>query len=329
MDSVLTVTVFDHLRETSVEDEVLAGVANVRILGQGWSRAEALASSDAILMWHIDRLQAAEIEALGAARIIQRVGVGFDNVDLAAARARGIPVCNVPDYGTEDVADHAMALMLALTRSTWAYGLGVLRDADGWSWFKAGRANRRLRGAHLGLVGAGRIGTAVALRATAFGMRVSFYDPYKADGHEKAIGVERVRALHDLADCGVVSLHAPLTPETNGMIDAAFWRASDRPITLINTARGPIVDERALCEAFSRGRVNGVGTDVLEREPLTPQTPLGALLEREPAAARDILITPHAAFFCPEAYRELRRKAAENVRRCLVDQSHRNVVNTA
>lgn len=326
---MLRVTVFDHLQETSVEDEVLAGVATVRILGDEWSRAEALASSDAILMWHIDRLAAGEIGALGATKIIQRVGVGFDNVDLAAARARGIPVCNVPDYGTEDVADHAMALMLALTRSTWAYGVGVLAGPHGWSWFKAGRANRRLRGAHLGLVGAGRIGTAVALRAKAFGLRVSFYDPYKADGHDKAIGVERVRALEDLAACDIVSLHTPLTPETRRMIDARFWQASDRPLTLINTARGPIVDEEALCEAFVRGRVNGFGTDVLEREPLSGETPIGRLLDERPDASRDILITPHAAFFCPEAYRELRQKAAENVRRCLVDGTHRNIVNPA
>jgi lactate dehydrogenase-like 2-hydroxyacid dehydrogenase len=324
---VLIVTVFDHLQESSVESEVLAGVADVHILGQDWSRADALRSSDGILMWHIDRLPADEIGALGATRIIQRVGVGFDNVDLVAARERNIAVCNVPDYGTEDVADHAMALMLALSRSIWAYGLAVREDADGWSWFKAGRANARLRGLHLGLVGAGRIGTAVALRAKAFGLRVSFYDPYKADGHEKAIGVERVRSLQELAGCDIVSLHTPLTQETRGMIDEAFLRASDRPMTLINTARGPIVDEEALCEAYRRGRVNGLGTDVLEREPLGAETPIGRLLKETPGAARDILITPHAAFFCPQAYRELRQKAAENVRRCLVDGSHRNIVN--
>lgn len=322
-----TVTVFDHLEESSVEAEVLADVATVRIIGQNWSREEALASSDGILMWHVDRLQANEIQALGRAQIIQRVGVGFDNVDLAAARARDIAVCNVPDYGTEDVADHAMALILALSRSLWAYGLAVLQDADGWSWFKAGGANGRLRDRHLGLVGAGRIGTAVALRAKPFGLRVSIYDPYKPDGYEKAIGVNRVRSLNELAACDILSIHTPLTSETHHMIGDAFWRASEHRTAVVNTARGPILDEQALCDAYRRGRVTGIGTDVLEREPISTATPLGKLLKESPVAARDILVTPHAAFFCPEAYRELRQKAAENVRRCLVDRSHRNVVN--
>lgn len=324
---MFTVTVFDHLEESSVETEVLADVACVRILGQDWSRPEALAASDGILMWHIDRLPADEIRALDRARIIQRIGVGFDNVDLAAARARNIAVCNVPDYGTEDVADHTMALILALSRSLWSYGLAVLQDPDGWSWFKAGRANARLRGLHLGLVGAGRIGTAVALRAKPFGLRVTMYDPYKPDGYEKAIDVNRVRSLHELAQCDMLSIHTPLTPETHGMIDDAFWRLSDHPMALVNTARGPIVDEQTLCDAYRRGRVTGIGTDVLEREPLSSDTPLGRLLKETPGAVRDILVTPHAAFFCPQAYRELRQKAAENVRRCLVDGSHRNIVN--
>lgn len=324
---MFTVSVFDHLQEASVETSVLGDIARVRLVGPDWPRDEALAASDGLLMWHIDRLSSDDIRALARARIIQRVGVGFDNVDLAIARERNIPVCNVPDYGTEDVADHAITLMLCLARSVWAYGLAVKEDADGWSWFKAGRANARLRDRHLGLVGAGRIGTAVALRAKAFGMRVTFYDPYKPEGHHKAIGVDRVRELGELAECDILSIHAPLTAETRGMIGDPFFGASERPITVINTARGSIVDERALCGAYRRGRVNGIGTDVLEIEPVSPAAGLGQLLRETPEAARDILITPHAAFFCPEAYQELRRKAAENVRRCLVDGSHRNIVN--
>ena len=323
-----TVTVLDHLQECSVETEVLREVARVRVVGEpGVTRDDALRNSDAIMLWHIERLTADDVKQLDRARLIQRVGVGFDNVDLVAARARSIPVCNVPDYGTEDVADHAMALVLALARGIWAYGRSVIERPDGWSWFSGGRANARLRGQRFGLVGAGRIGTAVAMRARAFGLSVVFYDPYVPDGYEKAIGVDRVRSLAELGECDILSIHAPLTAETHGFIDEAFWRLSDRPVTFVNTARGPIVDEQALCEAYRRGRVAGIGVDVLEHEPLGPETPLGRLLEVLPNASHDIIVTPHAAFFSAEAYLDLRRKAAENVRRFLVDGSHRNVIN--
>lgn len=326
---MLRVTVLDHLEETSVEQDILRGIADVRPLADsGWSRDEAIASSDALMMWHIDRLTAGDIDRIGRARIIQRVGVGFDNVDLAAARARSLPVCNVPDYGTEDVADHAVALMLSLARGLWSYGLAVRHDgAAGWSWHRGGRGNIRLRGLTLGLVGAGRIGTAVALRAKVFGMRVVIYDPYVPDGYEKAIGVDRVRTLHELAEADILSVHTPLTPETRGMIDAQFFAASKRAMMVINTARGPIVSEGALCDAYRRGRVSGIGLDVLESEPLQDSSNLACLLRDLPKAAADVLITPHSAFFSPQAYHELRSKAAENVRRCLLDGTHRNIVN--
>ncbi len=324
---MLTVTVLDHLREVSVEEDVLRDVARVRLLGPDWTREEAMRASDGLLLWHIGQLNAGDIGTMERARIIQRAGVGFDNVDLAAARARGIAVCNVPDYGTEDVADHTMAFMLALARGLWAYGRNVLEDPlTGWNWFKAGRANARLRGQRLGLIGMGRIGSAVALRARVFGLHVTVFDPYVGDGYEKALGVERVRSLRELAGCDIISIHAPLTPETRGMIDRAFWSASDRPAVLINTARGPIVHEEDLCDAYRRGRVVGIGVDVLQEEPLRPTGALGHLMETMPEATRDIIVTPHAAFFSPQAYEELRRKAAENVRRCFVDGSHRNLV---
>ncbi|MBI2320748.1 MAG: hypothetical protein HYU88_01265 [Chloroflexi bacterium] len=185
---------------------------------------EVWASADAVLAWHDLRYPAALLAKLRRCRVIVRIGVGYDNVDLEAAGRLGIAVCNVPDYGTADVADHAMALLLALARGVYAFSERVRAADDNWHWQAAGPL-RRLAGSTLGIVGLGRIGTAVALRAKAFGMRVAFYDPYLPDGQDKALGVERCDALDELlGQADAVSIHTPLTDETRGMADGGRRR---------------------------------------------------------------------------------------------------------
>ena len=225
------------------------------------------ASAHAILAWHDLQFTAVVITKLERCRVIVRVGVGFDNVDLQAAGRRAISVCNVPDYGTADVADHTIGLMLTLARGIYAFSEQVRASNDNWHWNAAGTLHR-LAGATLGIIGLGRIGTAVALRARAFGMRVVFYDPYIPDGQDKALGVTRCYELFDLLpQADVVTIHTPLTPETQRMADAAFFARLRPGAILINTARGPIVDFDALTEALRSGRLRGAGLDVLPREP--------------------------------------------------------------
>src|SRR5437773_6798759 len=167
---------------------------------------------DAFMFYHPMPLTERTIERMRACKVIVRCGVGYDNVDIAAARRRGIPVVNVPDYGTEEVADSAIALTLALTRGVHLL-TSRMRRREPWT-FTQGRPLHRLRGRTFGIVGLGRIGTATALRAKALGMDVLFHDPYVADGRDKALGVRRAEALGELlAQSFVVSLHCPLPAE--------------------------------------------------------------------------------------------------------------------
>lgn len=187
-----------------------------------------IADAAGLLVWHDIRIGAATLSALKQCRVLVRIGVGFDNVDREAAARLGIPVCNVPDYGTEDVADHAIAMLLALVRSLPQLGAEVRSTPPRWN-ARSPRRSPRLRGMTFGVVGLGRIGTATALRAKAFGMEVIAFDPYIQDGRDKAIGVHRADSLGELvAQADVLSLHTPLTPETRGMVNAELRAPAGR-----------------------------------------------------------------------------------------------------
>src|SRR6187431_985608 len=205
-----------------VEQKILGDLAEVVPLDvsseeQLWGRVEDAA---AIMVYHTLKMTPATIGRLQGCKLIVRCGVGYDNVDYVFARSRGIPVANVPDYGNEEVADSAIGMMLALTRGI-AFQNAFLRPA-GSSWrYEHVAPLYRLRGRTFAILGLGRIGTAAATRAKALGMDVAFYDPYKPDGYDKALGVRRVETLAELlSQAFVLSCHSPLTPETRNIIDA-------------------------------------------------------------------------------------------------------------
>ena len=289
---------------------------------------ETWSSCDAILAWH--ELQYSEniIKKLSRCKVIVRIGVGIDNVDIEAAGRQGIMVCNVPDYGTTDVADHTMGMILSLSRGIYAYSELLRTDRDNWYWEAAGEL-LRLSERRLGIIGLGRIGTAVALRAKAFGMSVSFYDPYIPDGKDKALDLTRYDDLFNLlANADVVSIHTPLTSETYRMANAAFFSQLKQNAILINTARGKIVDFDALMDVLKSGRLMAAGLDVLPEEPLNTDHPLIRDWQaRKEWIAYRLIITPHSAFFCNEAYREMRMKAALEAKRVLEGKMPRNCVN--
>lgn len=267
--------------------------------------------------------------AFPKARIAVRSGVGFDNIDTAGWGARNIPACNVPDYGTTEVADHALALMLALTRGTSAYP-AVLREEGGNGW-NFGRAPlvRRHRRATFGIVGLGRIGLAAARRAAAFDMDVVFYDPHLLSGVDLSTGYERVHSLAELMGrSDVVSIHAPLNDETRNLIDGAALAAAKPGLILVNTARGPIVDLDALEQAMRAGTVAGAGLDVLANEPGDLAHPLFQAWRADEAWIRDrLVVTPHAAFYSPASMIDLRLKSVEVVVAYLRDGRLTNCVN--
>jgi D-3-phosphoglycerate dehydrogenase len=292
--------------------------------------AEALAACDAMVVWHEMKVDRPLLATLKRCRIIVRAGVGFDHIDLEAAAERGIPVCNTPDYGTSEVADHAMALMLALRRGIVSYHQHLVANPQAGFDYKLAPLVGRLRGRSFGIVGLGRIGTATALRAKAFGMRVVAYDPLVSRGTEIALGVERVESLAELlAASDVVSLHCPLTPETRGMINRETLRHMRRSAILINTARGAIVDTDAVLDALRDGSLAGAGLDVLPAEPPGADDALSlAYAGRLDGLAGDrLILTPHAAWSSPESVADARRLAVETALIYLREGKLRNLVN--
>jgi phosphoglycerate dehydrogenase-like enzyme len=292
--------------------------------------ARSLSRCDGLVVWHEMPIDERLIARLDRCRIIVRAGVGFDHVDLAAAERAGIPVCNTPDYGTSEVADHAIGLMLALRRGIVTYQEELEKDPRGGFDYTRAPLVRRLRGRTFGVVGLGRIGTAAALRAKAFNMRVLAYDPYVSRGVEIAVGVNRVESLEELlADSDVVSLHCPLTPETRGAIDAAALACMRTDTILVNTARGAIVDIPALIDALRRGVIAGAGLDVLPVEPPAEDDPLALALSDLAGCglAGRLIVTPHAAWSSPESVEDARRLAVETAVVYLRHGRLRNLVN--
>ena len=331
MGAQLLVVITDFLHdELQLERRILGETAAVTALGahDEDELVGRIEQADALIVYHEVAVRRKTIARLEHCKLIVRGGVGVDNVDVEFARQRGIPVANVPDYGSEEVADTAIGMTLALARGVHFFN-SRLRAAKGvWSYEQVVPL-ARLRGGTFGVVGLGRIGTAVALRAKALGMGVVFYDPYKPDGYDRALGVRRAETLEELLSQSlVVSLHCPLTDETRQMIDAAAIARMPRASYLVNTARGGVVDTRALPEAIASGQLAGAGIDVLEQEPPPEDDPL-LVAWRDPnhAAHHRLILNPHAAFYSEEGLLDIRRKSAEACRRALLGLPLRNVVN--
>jgi len=322
----------DSRFQTLELEQQVAG-ADVTFINPRQNRFEAIDRSawetcDAVVV-RVMRIDATVVAALKRARIVVRNGVGYDVIDLEACGAAGIAACNVPDYGTTEVADTAIALMLTFARGTAAYDAALRADLKGnWTHLPNVTA-RRLRGATFGVIGLGRIGTAAALRARAFGMNVAFYDPALPNGAELSFGFTRARTLPELlAQADVVSIHAPLSVGTERLIDAAAVAAMKPGAWLINTARGPICDTAALLAGLKSGRLGAVGLDVLPVEPGGPEDPLVAAWQaNEPWLRGRVLINPHGAFYSPDSLADLRRKALETAYFYLRDGALANCVN--
>jgi D-3-phosphoglycerate dehydrogenase/C-terminal binding protein len=312
------------------EIQILGDLADIRVVAASTEDdlAGKIEDADAIMIYHTMILSRRTIERLKQCKLIVRCGVGYDNVDHVFARSCGIPVANVPDYGTEEVADTAIGMALSLMR-----GIGFLnarlRDQQGeWTWRQVAPLNR-LRARVFGIVGLGRIGTAVAVRAKALGMNVAFYDPYKTDGYDRSLGIRRVETLPGLLEqAHVVSLHCPLTKETEKLINATALDKMPRGSYLVNTARGAVVDTSAIPEAIASGQLAGAAIDVLPLEPPLENDPL-VLAWRNPdhPAHYRVLLNPHTAFYSEEGLIDMRVKGAEACRRALEGLPLRNVVN--
>jgi D-3-phosphoglycerate dehydrogenase len=270
--------------------------------------------ADALLVTYA-RITAEMIRQMTRCRIISRFGIGVDNVDIAAATAADIVVTRVPDYCIDEVSDHTVALLLALVRKI---PFANARVQEGRWEMPAVVPIHRLRGSILGLVGFGRIPQLVAPKAQGFGLRVVASDPYIPPEVFTRAGVDRVELAQLLSISDYVSIHTPLMPETRHLFNADVFRQMKPTAYLINTARGPIVDETALARALDTGQLSGAAIDVMEQEP-----PVNS-----PLLGRDnVIVTPHTSFYSEESLVDLQVRAAEEVARVLSGQAPRNPVN--
>ena len=265
--------------------------------------------------------RAEDITRFPRLRAIVRMGVGYDRIDRAAAAKRGILVCNVPDYGTTEVADHAISLAVALRRGLLLNHESQLGPDPSWATIKD-PVIRRFSKQGFGIIGLGRIGTAVALRAKALGFRVSFYDPKLPNGVDLSLGLTRAPSLEALlAGADVLSVHTPHTRQTAGMLGAAQFAALPRGAVVVNTARGTSMDFDALMAALRSGHIAAAGLDVMPVEP--PVEPVHPLLHayrtREPWLLGRLIVTPHSAYWTPEADWDIRIKSAETMAAALTN----------
>jgi D-3-phosphoglycerate dehydrogenase len=261
--------------------------------------------ADAILVTYA-KLTGDLIRQLTRCKAIGRFGLGVDNIDLVAAKEKGIAVNYVPDYCIREVSDHAMAMLLALIRKI--PFSNKLVQAGRWE-MPAVVPIRRIEGTVLGLLGFGNIPRLVAPKAKAFGMKVIAHDPYAKPELFKTAGVDGVDLDTLLATSDYISVHAPLTPQTRGMMNAAAFAKMKKGAYIVNTARGPLVDEAALIAALDSGQLGGAALDVVAVEPLAKDSPL---LGRD-----NVIVTPHTAFYSIEALDELQSKCASDVARVL------------
>ncbi|MGH2604669.1 MAG: C-terminal binding protein, partial [Dehalococcoidia bacterium] len=289
-------------RDWSIETERLAAMGARFVPTVATTEEELVANTreaDALCVTSA-RISRRVIENLERCRVIVRYGVGFDVVDVEAATERGIMVCTMPDFCTEEVANHALLLLLACNRR-----LVMLHDRmrDGVWGRPELRAIGPLYGETLGVIGYGRIGRAMARRARALGMRVIAADPYTTEPPEADDRILPLDAV--LAEADYVSIHTPLTAETRGLFDERTLRLMRRHAYLINTARGPVIDQAALLRALTEGWIAGAGLDVFESEPITVENPLLRLA--------NVVLTPHSAFYSEASVQRQHEKAAENV----------------
>lgn len=278
-----------------------------------------IVDADVLVASCFSQVPASLIAAAPRLRGIVKYGVGVDNIDLAAARQRGIPVANCPDYGSGTVADHAFALMIALARRL------TLQDARfraaGWFWPEERFCGVDLEGKTLGIIGFGRIGRKMARRAAGFDMRIVAHDPYidQTAATAEGVKVELVSLDELLSQSDFVSVHCVLTPETNKLLGTKELRAMKPSAYLIDVSRGAIIDEDALLHALRAGWLAGAGLDVFDHEPLAADHPLLAI--------PNVVVTPHLAWYTSEAAARQSAQAADAVLDILAGRRPRSIVN--
>lgn len=304
------------IKDIEIEKQEMAGFdAEVEFIRDREEFIKVAAKADAVITAD-SKIDRSIIENLVKCKIIVRQGIGFDNIDIKAATEKNIIVCNVPDYCTDEVSDHTIALILSLVRKVPVYS-GLVKNGI-WD-IKSVSPIRRLSTLVLGLAGFGKIAREVARKAKPFGFRIMAFDPYVSPQLAEECGVDLVNFEDLIKESDIISIHVPLSKETLHLFDKTKFNLMKPTAYIVNTGRGPLINEKDLYEALKNNRLAGAALDVLEQEPPQKDNPLLAL--------ENVIVTPHAAFYSEESYIDLRRKAVQEVKRVLSNQPPLNQVN--
>ena len=304
----------DYIDNPDIESDLLDG-----ILTDDPQKVEVL------LVWH-QKINAQYLDQFPNLRGVVRYGVGFDTVNLNDIKSRGLVFCNTPDYGTDEVSDTALAMLMNIIRGVSIYDFECRNYSGSWQENTIKRLHRTTS-LSLGVIGAGRIGTALIRKACATGINISFYDPYLPSGYEKSIGVSRYYDLYDmLSQVDIISIHTPLTEETRGMVNKKFIALMKKRSSFINTARGEIIDNLDdFYDAMVSGHITSIGLDVLPHEPPRNCKLIKSWKDRGVLSSR-ITINPHVSYYSIESYREMRYKAAKNAKRIINGEEPLNII---
>jgi D-3-phosphoglycerate dehydrogenase len=306
----------DYTDTQTAVAHVPAKVTTLPFIGDEEGMIAALRDADAVII-AASPVTRAVMSACEGLKVVVRTGVGYDVIDVPAATELGVIAVNIPDIWVREVANHALGLLLAFNRKIITLDRQV--HAGAWGGGVPGAFTGSLHGETVGIVGLGNIGSAFAKRIAAFETKVIAHDPYVDDKHFAALGVERV-TLDQLAErADYVSVHTLLNKGTHHLIGEKFFSRMKPTAILINTSRGPVVDEQALARALNEGRLAGAALDVWEKEPVSADNPL---LKME-----NVIATPHAAYFSSPAVAQVPRRCGEEVARVLTGQRPLNVIN--
>ena len=310
------VYITDYIKNPSIEQ---------RILGNQLT-AEMDNEVEVVLVWHA-KINNEFIDRYPNLKGVVRYGVGFDNVDVAYANSKGITVSNTPDYGTDEVSDTTIAMIMDLVRKTSYYHAHSRTFQTSWQENIHKRIKRN-SDTKVGIVGAGRIGGSVILKCNALKFQTLFFDPYKPSGHEKMLNAKRNETLDELlAEADIISVHVPLNEETRNMINPDFIAQMKTGSILINTARGKILSELdILYKPLKEKHLEAVGLDVLPEEPPKDGLLISAWKNHEKWLWGRLIINPHTAYYSRQAYREMRLKAALNAKRIIEGKPPLNII---
>ncbi len=302
------------MSKIAITDYFSKAVEEAEVLGE-LVGTEVGEDTEVLLVWH-EHINEDYVKKCPNLRAVQRYGVGYDTLDIGYFKSKGIVACNNPDYGTDEVSDTAIAMIMNIARGISLYDASAKGFTDSWQE-NVNPSLRRNSESVLGVIGAGRIGGSVLLKAKALRFKTVFFDPYKERGHEKMLGAQRVESIEELlAVSDIVSLHCPLSKETMGLVDRHFLSSMKKGASLVNTARGGLLaDTDSIYDALKSGQLAQCALDVLVNEPPKDEKLITAWRNQEDFLKGRLLINPHTSYYSQEAYKEIRTNAAKNALR--------------